>query len=156
VSHLPIIKELKEKGKVTFKDKDNRAMIWILPSFWKAEEDGNDGVFLLYDTFQIRSVGEPFSEVALDIVEYSNKPVIFHTPVSRVLKQGPINDNLVKFFLIKNEEWKKLLFGIGQPVIMNLVNSSPELMFPFPMPIFSVNVKEMYLGSEGEVKILKA
>jgi hypothetical protein len=154
VSHLPIIKEIKEKGRVVLKDADNRTFLWVLPKFWDNDVDGNDGVFLLYDTFQIRSVGEQFSEVALDIVEFSNKPVIFHTPVSKFLLNGPVQNGNVKFFMMKNPEWKKLLFGISQPIVMKAVNADTDHVISVSMPVLLPHTKEMYLGAEGQVKIL--
>ncbi len=155
MNHLPVIKEIKDKGRIILKDTENRSMLLILPKFWENELDGDDGIFLLYDTFQIRSVGEQFSEVALDIVEYSNKPVIFYTPASKLLTHGPVKNGLIKFFMMKNPEWKKLLFGLSQPILMKVIASSDsEFTFPFAMPVFSTHALEMYLGAEGDVKIL--
>jgi hypothetical protein len=154
VSYNLIAKEIKEKGRVVLKDANNISMLWVLPNYWDANTDGGDGVFLLHEIFQIRSIAEQFSEVALDIVEFSQKPVVFHTPVNKILSKGPIQNGLIKFFMIKNPEWKKLLFSIAQPVIIKSVQAEANFSVSELMPIFSPHVKEMFLTADGEVKIL--
>lgn len=117
---------------------------------------GKDWIYLLFDTFQIRAIAPQFSEVSLDLVEFANKPTIYHTLPNFQSKNGPMNDGKIRFSLIKEPNWHKLLFQISQPVLVKLDSSeasddSLEVLFP----LFSPNLKELYLGPEGDVKIIK-
>lgn len=117
---------------------------------------GLDWTFLLFDTFQIRTVCEPFAEVSLDIVDFSSKPTIYRSPVSRVIKNAPIQDGNIRFSLIREPNWNKLLFQISQPVLSKIghqtdpADAQTELYFPLLGP----STKEMFLGPEGDVKII--
>ena len=117
---------------------------------------GEDWVVLLFDMFQIRSVCMPFSEVSLDIVEFGSKPTIFHSPVSSVIKSGPIKDGNIQFSLIREPNWSKLLFQISQPVLARIDSKEEQADFQTELyfPLLGPNTKEMFLGPEGDVKII--
>ncbi|MEB2783826.1 hypothetical protein [Algoriphagus persicinus] len=125
------------------------------PALWKTEM-GDDWTFLLFDLFQIRTICEPFSEVSLDIVEYANKPTVYHSPANRILNNGPIVDGELKFSLILEPNWNKLLFQISQPVLVKIDSQeTTSHQTPIFFPLLSPSTKEMFLGPEGEVKIIK-
>jgi len=65
-------------------------------------------------------------------------------------------NGLVRFSLIREPNWNKLLFQIAQPVIFNeesVVEADVKTSLPFPL--FRTGAKELFLGPEGEVKIRK-
>ena len=150
-----IVKLFRENGQVTIKEGNGKNLTLLKTENWKSEM-GYDWTFLLFDTFQIRTVCEPFSEVSLDVVEFASKPTIYHSPVSKVLKNAPIEDGNIRFSLIREPNWNKLLFQISQPVLSKIANSidqtdaQTELYFP----LLSQSTKEMFLGPEGDVKII--
>nr|WP_246535299.1 MULTISPECIES: hypothetical protein [Litoribacter] len=123
----------------------------ISPEKWEKGKDDKEGIFLLFDLFQIRTITEQFSEISLDIVEFTTKPVVFHSPVNKVLQSGPMVDGNVKFLMIKEGVWNKVLFAIGRPVVFQKAGREAEVIVDdnFIMPS-----KEMFLGPEGDVKIL--
>lgn len=122
---------------------------------WK-DNLGKDWIFLLYDLYQIRSICETFSEVSLDIVEFASKPTIYHSPANLLLQNAPVKDGLLKFCLIREPNWAKLLFQIGKPVLAQLLDGeSGDLDAAVPFPLQIKEVKELYLGTDGEVKIYK-
>lgn len=151
-----VVNVLKEKGRVKIKDGQGAILELISVSNWDTAKD-DDGIFLFFDLFQIRSVAEPFSDVSLDIIAFASKPTIYHTPVNRVLKTGPIHDKKVKFAIIQKDFWNKLLFAYSQPLILQYVKSEH---FDFEtkehFPLLSAGTKEMFLSPEGDVRILKA
>ncbi|MDO9554154.1 hypothetical protein [Rhodonellum sp.] len=151
-----VVKVLKEKGRVTIKEGHGEGIELIVPSQWKEDLDQTDGTFLIFDLFQIRTLAEQFSEVSLDVIEFASKPTIYHTPVNRVLKNGPIKDGKVKFSMIKQSYWNKLLFAFGQPMV---VQKSKAKEFDFEteeyFPLLSGGTKEIFLSPDGDIKILK-
>ncbi len=153
MDQITIIRLLKEKGTVGIKLPGGKVVELVYQEFWQ-EELGKDWLFLLFDLFQIRSICKPFSEVSLDIVEFASKPTIYHSPANPILSSAPIVDRLVKFSLIREPNWNKLLFQINKPVLARLRDGDQgdvEVTVPFPLQI--KDVKELYLGTEGEVKI---
>lgn len=149
-----IIQLLRDKGRVALKDGQGHAFELIAHEKWN---DGQDGIFLLYDLFQIRSIAIPFSDVSLDIVEFTTKPIIYHTPVSTNLADAPIVDGQIRFAMIKEGNWNRLLFNIGKLVIYHTKTDDGPVDFDMAdkFPLIGKEVKEMFLGPEGEVKILK-
>lgn len=117
---------------------------------------GYDWVYLLFDLFQIRSVCMPFSEVSLDIVDFGSKPTIFLSPVSPVIKSGPIQDGNIRFSLIRDSNWNKLLFQISQPVLARVDPNLSQADFQTDLyfPLLGPSTKEMFLGPDGDVKII--
>lgn len=148
---------LKEKKRIRIKEGSGAVLELIEIDSWNANTDDNAGVFLFFDLFQIRSIAEPFSEVSLDIIEFASKPTIYHTPVNRVLKSGPIKEGKVKFSLIRKDFWNKLLFAYSQPLIMQYSRSG-EFDFETEeyFPLLSAGSKEMFLSPDGDIKIIKA
>ncbi|KEO72626.1 hypothetical protein [Anditalea andensis] len=147
-----ITKILTDEGRITLKDKDGLLFDLIVPHKWSSEKDDAEGIFLLFDLFQIRGIAEQFSEVALDIVEFSEKPVIFHTPAGRALPGGPITEGNVKFLMLKKGFWNTLLFNFGKPLVFQKSRHNGSeyiLQDNFPMAH-----RSLYLGPDGDVKIL--
>jgi hypothetical protein len=150
-----IVKAFRENGTVTIREGNGKLLTFLKMEDWKPVF-GNDWVFLLFDLFQIRTVCEPFSEVSLDIVEFGTKPTIYHSPVNRVLKSGPIQEGVVMFSLVREPNWNKLLFQISQPVLVRVDTSGSQSDFQTDLffPLLSPSTREMYLGPEGDVKII--
>jgi len=147
-----IIKILNDEGRITLRDGDGLLLDLISPLQWHNQKDDAEGVFLLFDLFQIRSIAEQFSEVALDIVEYAEKPVIFHTPAGRNLVGGPSAEGLVKFLMIKKGFWNSLLFSYGKPLVFQRsAQKSTEYKID---EIFPVAHRSLFLGPDGDVKII--
>jgi len=147
-----IIRILNEEGRITLKDREGLLFDLIVPQKWESEKDDAEGVFLLFDLFQIRSIAEQFSEVALDIVEYSDKPVIFHTTAGRAFPGGPALHGNVRFLMIKKGYWNTLLYNFGRPLVFQKSHhkgSEYELNEAFPAAH-----RSLFLGPEGDVKIL--
>lgn len=155
MDHSILVSAFRDTRSLNVKEGNGKVISIIDPSTWTPEM-GNDWVFLLFDLFQIRTLCKPFSEVSLDIVEYANKPTIYHSPANSIVKNGPIENGDLKFSLILEPNWNKLLFQISQPVLVK-INSDVEATFSTPIlfPLLSPGCKEMYLGTEGEVKIIK-
>jgi hypothetical protein len=152
-----VVNKIKEKGRVRIKEGNGSILELIDINQWNPESDDYEGIFLLFNLFQIRTVAEQFSEVSLDIVEFATKPTIYHTPVNRLLNNGPIEHGNVRFSLIKKEYWNKLLFAYSQPLVLQY-SKIQEFDFETPefFPLLSAGTKELFLSSEGDIKILKA
>lgn len=148
---------LKEKGRIRIKDGHGTVLELVAPQRWDAAKDDQEGIFLFFDVFQIRNVAEQFSEVSLDIIEYATKPTIYHTPVNRILKNGPIIDGRVKFSVIRKEFWNKLIFAFSQPLILQFSKSKEwDMVTEDFFPLLSAGTKEMFLSPDGDVKIIRA
>ena len=146
---------MKDQGQVTLQLPGDKILQLLPRESWKMDQ-GNDWIFLLYDLFQIRSICQSFSEVSLDIVDFASKPTIYHSPVNKLLEGSPVVDGLVKFSLIREPNWNKLLFQIGKPILARLQDGiSGDLVVEVPFQLQIKDVKELFLGSEGEVKIYK-
>ncbi|MFN3802526.1 hypothetical protein [Belliella pelovolcani] len=155
MENTAVAKQLKSKGRVIIKEGNGRLMEIIQPVSW-TDSDSPKGVFLIFDLFQIRSLTEQFSEVSLDVVDFATKATIYHSPVNRVLQSGPIVDRKVKFSLIRNEYWNKLLFAFSQPVVFQEIKGQEaDFETKERFPLYGPDVKEMYLSPDGDVKILK-
>ena len=147
-----IIKILNQEGRITLRDKDGLLLDLIAVPNWIPGKDDAEGVFLLFDLFQIRSIAEQFSEVALDIVEFSEKPVIFHTPAGRSLIGGPAAEGVVRFLMVKKGFWNSILFNYGKPLIFQ---KSQQNNTAYKLDeIFPVAHRSLFLGPEGDVKII--
>jgi len=140
---------------VTLEDSNKKKITLLNPSKW-SKEMGTDWIYLLFDLFQIRTIATQFSEVTLDLVEYASKPTIYHTAPNFLAEKGPVENDLIKFALIRAPKWESLLFKISQPVLVKL-DSDKDIDFSLDdfFPLYSTNLKEIFLGSEGEIKILK-
>lgn len=150
-----ITKTFRENGKIAIKEGNGLIVTLLRPELWGSEM-GHDWTYLLFDLFQIRSICEPYSEVSLDIVEFATKPTIYQSPANKLLSKGPVIDGLVRFSVIREPEWNKLLFQLAQPVIVGIGKEveaiiSTEKFFPLLAP----STKELFLGPDGDVKIIK-
>tara|TARA_R110002020_G_scaffold269065_4_gene484363 strand:- start:222 stop:692 length:471 start_codon:yes stop_codon:yes gene_type:complete len=155
LDHAQLLSAFREKGILHLKEGNGKVITLMKPEHWKPEM-GEDWTFLLFDLFQIRSICEPFSEVCLDVIEYANKPTVYHSPANQIIKNGPIVDGILKFSLIMEPNWNKLLFQISQPVLAKIDSKEittyqTNLLFP----LLSPSAKEMFLGPDGDVKIIK-
>ncbi|MFC4872385.1 hypothetical protein [Negadavirga shengliensis] len=147
------IKVLKEKGSLHAQDSTGNCFDLVELTAWNQK---SEGVFLIHDLFQIRNFAGKFSEVALDIVAYSPDKVIFHTPANPYLENGPNFNGIVKFALIKEGFWNKLLYQFSRQLVFSPEKGGPsDFRSEVRFPLFAENVKELFLGAEGEVKIIK-
>lgn len=155
MDHAKLVTSFRDHGSISVKEGNGKVITFLKPELWNADM-GYDWIYLLFDLFQIRSVCKSFSEVSLDIVEFSNKPTIYHSPANSILKGGPIENGVLKFSLIMEPDWNKLLFQIAQPVLVKLSSKEPSTFdTPKFFPLLSPSFKELYLGPNGEVKIIK-
>lgn len=151
-----IVKTLTKGGRCTIQEGNGRFLTFLYVNEWH-EEVGYDWVFVLYDIFQIRSVADQFSEVSLDIVEFASKPTIYHSPASSLLPLGLAKNGIIRFALIRDKAWNGLLFQANKLLMVrmddekNLVDFKVKELFP----LFSPNLKELFLSPEGDVKIIK-
>ena len=155
LDHAAILSPLKEKGKVYLQDGSGH--IFCLRKGALAEKESlEEGIYLLFDLFQIRTLCVAFSEVSLDIVDFASKPTIYKSPVNPLLPKGVVVNGLVRFSLIREPNWNKLLFQIAHPVLFTEEKDvKPEVQTNLLFPLFHAGIKELYLGPEGEVKISK-
>ena len=155
MDNFQLEQEIKQKGVLRIKEGNGKMLTLMKPELWKPEF-GNNWIYLLFDLFQIRSICGQFSEVSLDVVEFASKPTIYSSPASKLLRSGPMEAGVLKFSLIRDPNWNKLLFQINSLVLVNLESidistQSIDLLFP----LYSPETKEIYLGPEGDIKILK-
>ncbi|GAB3223053.1 hypothetical protein J0A67_10880 [Algoriphagus aestuariicola] len=151
-----IVKTFRDKGQVTIKEGNGKNLTLVKTDLWQPEM-GDGWMFLLFDLFQIRSICAAFSEVSLDIVEFASKPTIYHSPVNPVVQNAPIQNGNVRFSLIRDTNWSKLLFAISQPVLarIGLDTVSADFQTDLYFPLLGPNTKEMFLGPDGDVKIIR-
>ncbi|WP_133558369.1 hypothetical protein [Algoriphagus boseongensis] len=155
MDHSSIVKSFRDKGSVVIQEGNSKKIKFLKPELW-TEEMGQDWVYLLSDIFQIRSICEPFSEVSLDIVEFASKPTIYHSPANKIISKAPMTNGNLKFALIREPNWNKLLFQISQPILAK-EGDWKEIDFKTNVfyPLLMAGTKEMFLGPEGDVKIIK-
>lgn len=155
MDHSQLISAFREKGVLHLKEGNGKVITLMKPELWKPEM-GEDWIFLLFDLFQIRSICGQLEEVSLDVIEFANKPTVYHSPANRMLKNGPIVDHVLKFSLIKEPNWNKLLFQISQPVLAKMdTKETTPFQTTILFPLLSPGSKEMYLGPGGDVKIIR-
>lgn len=152
-----IVQTIRKEGRVVLKEGHGTSIELVAEENWDPGVDSQEGIVLLFDLFQIRSIALPFSEVSLDIVELASKPVIYRTPANPFLKATPVVEGKIRFSMIREGNWNKLLFNFGKPLIYQLAKSpgSEEMVSKDKFPLLAEGVKEMFLGPEGEVKMYK-
>jgi hypothetical protein len=151
-----LVQSLRQEGRITIMEGHGKIIDLVVPEKWKADADSPEGIFLIFEIFQFRSFAQPFSEVSLDIVELASKPIIYHTPANGSVSNAPIVNGLVKFAFIQEGFWNRFLFNFGRPLIYQaseLLETENNTAEKFPLA--AEDVKEMFLGPQGEVKILK-
>ncbi len=150
-----LAKKLKVDGVLHLKEGNGKVLTFLKPEDWDSSK-GEDWIFLLFDMFQIRTICEPFSEVSLDVVEYASKATIYHSTPNRILKATPTVQGNLKFSLIREPNWNKFLFQLAQPVLVKLdTKENTQFETKVVFPLFGPNVKELMLGPEGDVKIIR-
>jgi hypothetical protein len=150
-----ILALLKEKGKVYIKEGSGKVFSLRKGSLAE-QEQVTGGIYLLFDLFQIRTLCVSFSEVSLDIVDFASKPTIYQSPANPSLPKGAVVNGLVRFSLIREPNWNKLLFQIAHPVLFTEESGvEVEVQTSLLFPLFHTGTKELFLGPEGEVKIKK-
>lgn len=155
VDHSLFIKQYRDQNQLHIRE-GNGKVISIYPLERWNSSMGENWVILLFDLFQIRTVGGHFSEVALDIVDFASKPTIYRTEPNRLLPSGLADQKEIRFSLVREPNWKKLLFQISQPIIAQIgVETKADVETKLNFPLLGPNVKELYLGAEGDVKIIK-
>ncbi|PZX56034.1 hypothetical protein LV84_02400 [Algoriphagus ratkowskyi] len=155
LDHSQLVAAFRENGILHLKEGNGKVITLMKPEQWKSDM-GDDWTFLLFDLFQIRLICQQFSEVSLDIIEYANKPTVYHSPANSIVKNGPIIDGVLKFSLVMEPSWNKLLFQISQPVLVKIdTKETTTHQTPLLFPLLSPSAKEMYLGPDGDVKIIK-
>ncbi|WP_157972067.1 hypothetical protein [Pleomorphovibrio marinus] len=113
-----------------------------------------EGIYLLHEIYQLRSIALPFEEVALDIIEWTERPVVYSSYPSKMLEDAKNPDALIKFAFIKEQFWKDFLFSAGQIVLcQKKINTTPQFKTDQLFPWTTSKATEMFLGPDGEVKI---
>lgn len=151
-----IVRVLKKDGRILLLEGHGQAIELVAPDQWDARRDSPGGIFLLFELFQIRNIALPFSEVSLDIVEMATRPVVYHSPVNDLVKNAPVIDRKVKFALIREGFWNRLLFNYGRPLIFQrpAAAEATGMRAKEKFPLAGGGIREMFLGPEGEVKML--
>lgn len=155
LDHAAILSSLKENGKVYLQEGSGKT--FCLRKGTVAEKEIlQDGIYLLFDLFQIRTLCIAFSEVSLDIVDFASKPTIYQSPANPLLPKGAVVNGLVRFSLIREPNWNKLLFQLAHPVLFTEEKEvKADIQTNLLFPLFHNGTKELFLGPEGEVKIRK-
>lgn len=151
-----LVQSLRQDGRITIMEGHGKIIDLVVPERWQTHKDSREGIFLIFEMFQIRSFAQPFSEVSLDVVELASKPIIYHTPANESLSNAPVVNGRVKFAFIQEGFWNRLLFNFGRPLIYQASGQlETENNTSHKFPLSAEDVKEMFLGPQGEVKILK-
>ena len=155
LDYTALLSLIKQNGKVCLKEGSGKT--FCLHRGTAAEVSVfENGVYLLFDLFQIRTITVPFSEVSLDIVEFASKPTIYQSPANPLLPTGAVVQEMVRFSLIREPNWNKLLYQIAHPVLFTEEKElEAEVQTNLHFPLFNAGTKELFLGPEGEVKISK-
>lgn len=151
----PWIVKLKESGSVQLRVAGGSSLRIVKLSL-ASGVDLSRSLFLLHELFQLRSIAKPFSDVSLDIVEWSEEPVIFQTERNPMLNLDQFTGKNVRFALIKDAYWRYSLRAVGE-IVLGLPGTPDEEVWDVvqPFSLFSGKTKEIYLSAEGVVKMLK-
>ena len=145
--------QFNKKNKLGFKDQKGNCFEWMKTSQWKR---GMEGFFLIHEIYQVQTLLGNFSEVALDIVEYSADEVVFLSPPSSWFLNERNSGGLIKFALINSPQWKQLLYHLKEIVFLKWVDdpetSAIVMAEAFPLTRSS---RSMELHADGRVKIIK-
>lgn len=149
------VEAFRQKGQVSIQEGNGKTLTFLACSEWTPAH-GTEWVVLLYDIFQIRGVGGHFSEVSLDIVDFASKPTIYHVVPGYSVPEGLREKGKVRFSLIRDKEWNPFLFQLSDLVLCQTVNGMhADFSVTNFFPLLSPNLKEMELGLNGEVTIIK-
>lgn len=148
-----IVRLLRENGRVCVQEGAGKKIELINPDLYDKEAD-QSAIYLLTDLFQIRALAGQFSEIALDIVEYATKPTIYTSLASPLLSNGPVEDGKVKFSILKQGFWNKVVFSFSRPLLYKEVFEQEEAgLVKDKFPLFRSDVKRLFLSPDGDVKI---
>ncbi|WP_186756374.1 hypothetical protein [Echinicola salinicaeni] len=148
-----IVRLLRENGRVCLQEGAGRKIELINPDLYDENLD-QSAIYLLTDLFQIRALAGQFSEIALDIVEYATKPTIYTSLASPLLVKGPVEEGKVKFSILKQGFWNKVVFSFSRPLLYKEVFEQEEAgTVKEKFPLFRSDVKRLFLSPEGDVKI---
>ncbi|WP_375583060.1 hypothetical protein [Cyclobacterium xiamenense] len=144
------------EGKLRFEDPNGTRFQW---EKFDSAKGKKDGVFLIHDLQQLRGLVGPFSEVALDLVEYSPDKVVFHSPPAGFLWSETNSKGLITFALIKSAYWRRLLFDLREIVYMQWEGRAAQGEWMraaqvFPLP--AAGHKAIEIHADGRVKIRNA
>jgi hypothetical protein len=115
----------------------------------------DQSVFLLFDSFQLRAISRPFSDISLDIVEWAEDAVIFHTDPNPLFRQSGFSGEMVKFALLKAPIWRDSLRKIGEIVVwLPRQNEDTTWDLLQNLPLSAKSVKQLYLSADGQVKLM--
>ncbi|WP_162417993.1 hypothetical protein [Cyclobacterium roseum] len=148
--------QFKETESLTFKYPKGKCFRWVKAGSWQPT---GKGVFLIHETYQLQALVGSFSEVALDLVEFSPDTVMFHSPPKGFLGTEMISEGLITFALIKSPYWHRLLFELREIVYMEWI---PELVTPDligsdqAFPLAEKGARSIELHADGKVKIHNA
>ncbi|NHE59359.1 hypothetical protein [Cyclobacterium plantarum] len=147
--------QFRQTGKITLEDSRGQVFEWLSPGRYPT---GASGIFLIHELYQLQALVGSFSEVALDIVEFSPDKVIFHSPPANGPKDGMNSTGLIKFALIKSPFWHRLLFELRETVVLQWVENTEEAPHSGeqPFPLQAKGSKAMELHADGKVKIINA
>ena len=113
MDHKEISRQFTETGKISFEDTQGQGFDWVKVEQWRPEMDG---LFLIHEIYQLKSLVGNFSEIALDIVEYAADETIFLSPQpSWNINKGK-SGGLIKFALVGSPYWKQILQQIREIV----------------------------------------
>ncbi|MEX0884657.1 MAG: hypothetical protein WDZ72_14405 [Cyclobacteriaceae bacterium] len=148
-----IIETFRKEGKLTIRD--GKGHVFQIQKFQNCPP-GEEDILLIHEMFQLKGIVGDFSEVALDIVEFSPDKLIFHSPKMGRLFDAPKSNEFIKFALIKHPYWNKLLFRLGEVVFFRpMISSSWQVETQEVFPLLEGKIKEIQLNAQGGVKILK-
>ncbi|WP_209328781.1 hypothetical protein [Lunatimonas salinarum] len=150
----PWIKQIKASGTACLRTIDGNHLFFSKLSALTAPVS-DSAVFLLHDLFQLRTIAKPFSDVSLDIVDWAEDPVIFHTDVNRPMMKDSFSGEIIKFALLKDPFWKHHLHSIGE-IVVCLPHHREGAVWEVAhsLPLFGKVVKQLYLSAEGQVKMI--
>ncbi|WP_215222899.1 hypothetical protein [Echinicola shivajiensis] len=148
-----IVRLLRENGRVCVQEGVGKKIELINPDHYDEVAD-QSAIYLLTDLFQIRALAGQFSEIALDIVEYATKPTIYTSLASPLLSNGPVEDGKVKFSILKQGFWNKVVFSFSRPLLYKEAFEQEEAgLVKDKFPLFRSDVKRLFLSPDGDVKI---
>ncbi|MDN3689332.1 hypothetical protein [Cyclobacterium jeungdonense] len=141
---------------LSFKDPKGAHFQW---GKFGSRQPAGKGVFLIHETYQLQAMVGPFSEVALDLVEFSPDTVIFHSPPKGFLGSEMISEGLITFALIKSPYWHRLLFELREVVYMEWIpeiETADRICSEQVFPLSENGAKSIELHADGKVKIRNA
>ena len=152
MDHKEISRQFTEAGKISFEDTQGQGFDWVKVEQWRPEMDG---LFLIHEIYQLKSLVGNFSEIALDIVEYAADETIFLSPQpSWNINKGK-SGGLIKFALVGSPYWKQILQQIREIVFLKWEDEKRSSVIKggqaFP---FTRKSKLMGLYEDGRVKII--